>query len=175
MARAALPAVVGLALLAAPMAACGPVRVESGDRPASPPLCELAGARSYAAFADMPPQVVADLLSRFSDVPTVDSAARPERGLAPRDGAYDSAASLSTPQMPSRRFVQGLARGDDAVVIYEHGDGPHIHVVLYRKNAAGDYHALANATTASRVHCETVQRVMANPRDPALWFSRIDW
>lgn len=163
-----------LALLAFTLAACGTAAEPASERAASPPLCDIAGARSFAAFADLPPPVASDLLSRFADVPTTESAANPERALAPRDGLFNGSGTRSS-LLPNRRFAQGIARGDDVVVIYEHGGGPHMHVVLYRKNAAGDFHALANVTTADRVHCETAQRVMANPRDPALWLSRIDW
>ena len=162
------------------LAACGTPRDNGGavgEQAGSPALCRMAQAQSFSAFADLPPQIATDLLSRFADVPTADSAANSALALARRDGFFNGS-DMRSGLLPNRRFVQALRRGDEVVVIYEHGRGPHIHVVLYRLSApenGGVYHAFVNAISSDRVHCETAARLFADPRDPALWSSRIDW
>lgn len=166
--KAALALAAALALTA-----CGGTSEIEKDL-TSPVLCKLSGVEaSYARMADLPPQLSRDLLSRFADVPTIDSAEHLDQAIAPRGGYFNGSGTRSS-LLPNRRFVEALKRGDDIAVMYEHGGGPHIHVVLYRRDGEA-YHAHANVISAERVHCETAERVMANPRDPALWFSRIDW
>ncbi len=156
----------------AAVAACGTPRAADEDS-ASPPLCALANVAAADSFAQTPPPVAADLLSRFPDVPTLDSAARPELALAPRGGFFNASTTRSS-LLPNRRFVATLRQGGDVIVAYEHGGGPHVHVVLYR-HGDGGYRAFANVVSDAKVYCETAARLFANPRDPALWFSRIDW
>jgi len=175
MTRAAFAILAALAL-----AACGTPGDNGGgldEQAASPALCRMAGAQSLATFAELPPQIATDLLSRFADVPTAKSAANSALALAKRDGFFSGSGTRSS-LLPDRRFVQALLRGDEIVVIYEHGGGPHIHAVLYRLSAVengGVYHAFANVISNDKAHCETAARLFANPRDPALWYSRIDW
>jgi len=162
---------IGGALLLC-LAACGTPR-EEGEDSASPAICALPNVEAFDSFARTPLQVVGDLLSRFPDVPTLDSAARPELALAPRGGFFNASTTRSS-LLPNRRFVATLRQGDDVIVAYEHGGGPHVHVVLYR-HGDGGYRAFANVVSDAKVYCETAARLFANPRDPALWFSRIDW
>ena len=168
MTRAAFAILAAMAL-----AACGTPR-EEGEDTASPALCALPNVEAFDNFAKTPPQVAIDLLSRFRDVPTIDSAGRSELALALRGGFFNGSGTGSA-LLPNRRFVQALQRGKDVVVIYEHGGGPHLHVALYRQNESGVYHAFATVISGNNVHCETAARGLANPRDPVLWHSRIDW
>lgn len=163
-----------LALAAAwALTACGGTS-EIEQAMTSPALCQLPGVEaSYERMADLPPPLAEYLLSRFADVPTLESAAHLDQAIAPRGGYFNGSGTRSS-LLPNRRFVEALKRGDDIAVMYEHGGGPHLHVVLYRRDGES-WHAHANVISAERVHCETAARVMANPRDPALWFSRIDW
>lgn len=173
MTRAAFAILATMAL-----AACGTPQNGRGGQAVSPALCQMADTQSLATIAELPQQIATDLLSRFSDVPTIESAANSELALARRDGLFVGSDTGST-LLPNRRFAQALQRGEDVIVIYEHGGGPHIHVVLYRRsapeNSGGVYHAFANVISSDKVHCETAARLLANPRDPALWYSRIDW
>ncbi len=155
------------------LAACGTPR-EEGQDSASPPLCALPNVEASGSFDKTPPQVATDLLSRFPDVPTLDSAGRSELALAPRGGFFNASTTRSS-LLPNRRFVATLRHAGDVIVVYEHGGGPHLHVVLYRQGDGGAYHAFANVVSDAKVYCETATRLFANPRDPALWFSRIDW
>lgn len=160
-------------LLIVTLTACGTPR-EEGEDTASPALCALPNVETFDSFARTPPQVATDLLSRFPDVPTLDSAGRSELALAPRGGFFNASTTRSS-LLPNRRFVATLRQGSDVIVAYEHGGGPHLHVVLYRAGDGGAYHAFANVVSDAKVYCETAARLFANPRDPALWFSRIDW
>jgi hypothetical protein len=155
------------------LAACGTPR-EEGQDTASPPLCVLPKVETSGSFDKTPAPVAADLLSRFRDVPTIDSAGRSELALAPRGGFFNGSGTGSA-LLPNRRFVATLRHGSDVIVAYEHGGGPHIHVVLYRQGDGDAYHAFSNVVSDAKVYCETATRLFANPRDPALWYSRIDW
>lgn len=155
------------------LAACGTPR-EEGQDTASPMLCALPDVEAFDSFARTPPQVAVDLLSRFPDVPTVDSAAHSELALAPRGGFFNASTTRSS-LVPNRRFVATLRHASDVIVAYEHGGGPHLHVVLYRQGDGGAYHAFSNVVSDGKVYCETAARLFANPRDPALWYSCIDW
>lgn len=168
MAARVLPLLFVLAL-----AACGTPR-EEGEDTASPALCALPNVEASGSFDKTPPQVATDLLSRFPDVPTLASAGRSQLALAPRDGFFNASTTRSS-LLSNRRFVATLRQGSDVIVAYEHGGGPHLHVVLYRAGDNGAYHAFANVVSDAKVYCETAARLFANPRDPALWFSRIDW
>jgi len=155
------------------LTACGTPR-EEGQDTASPPLCVLPNVEVFDSFSKTPPQVARDLLSRFPDVPTVDSAGHSELALAPRGGFFNASTTRSS-LLPNRRFVATLGHAGDVIVAYEHGGGPHLHVVLYRAGDGGAYHAFSNVVSDAKVYCETAARLFANPRDPALWYSRIDW
>lgn len=156
------------------LAACGTPRDQAEEQSAGPAVCALPGIEVFDNFDKTPPQVAADLLSRFPEVPTTDSAGHSEIALAPRHGFFNASTTRSS-LLPNRRFVATLRHGRDVIVAYEHGGGPHLHVVLYRPDDAGTYHAFSNVISDAKVYCETAARLFANPRDPALWYSRIDW
>lgn len=156
------------------LAACGTPRDEAGEQADGPAICALPNVEASGSFDKTPPQLANDLLSRFPDVPTTDSAGHSELALAPRGGFFNASTTRSS-LLPNRRFVATLRHGSDAIVAYEHGGGPHLHVVLYRPDEAGVYHAVSNVISDGKVYCETAARLFANPRDPALWYSRIDW
>lgn len=160
-------------LLILSLTACGTPR-EEGQDTASPALCALPDVAAFDNFSQTPTPVASDLLSRFPDVPTLDSAGRSELALAPRGGFFNASTTRSS-LLPNRRFVATLRHGSDVIVAYEHGGGPHLHVVLYRQGDGGAYHAFSNVVSDGKVYCETAARLFANPRDPALWYSRIDW
>jgi hypothetical protein len=160
-------------LLVLSLAACGTPREEADDL-SSPAVCALPNVEVFDSFDKTPPQVATDLLSRFADVPTTESSGHSELALAPRGGVFNATSTRST-LLPNRRFVAGLRHGGGVIVVYEHGGGPHLHVVLYRPGDGGAYHAFSNVISDARVYCETAARLFANPRDPALWYSRIDW
>jgi len=166
-------ALAGLLAILLVLGGCGTPREESQDS-ASPALCALPNVEASGRLDKTPPQVASDLLSRFPDVPTVASAAHSDLALAPRGGFFNASTTRSS-LLPNRRFVASLRHGSDVIVAYEHGGGPHVHVVLYRAGDAGTYHAFANVVSDAKGYCETAARLFANPRDPALWFSRIDW
>jgi hypothetical protein len=156
------------------LAACGTPRDEAGEQAAGPAICALPNVDAFDSFDETPPQLASDLLSRFPDVPTTDSAGHSELALAPRGSVFNASTTRSS-LLPNRRFVTTLRHGSDVIVAYEHGGGPHLHVVLYRPDEAGVYHAFSNVVSDGKVYCETAARLFANPRDPALWYSRIDW
>lgn len=161
-------------IIALLLAACGTPREEPGEQAGSPALCTLPDVQAFDDFDQTPPQVRNDLLSRFADVPTTESAAHRDLALARRNAFFNGTGTRSS-LLPNRRFVSTLRHGDDVIVAYEHGGGPHLHVVLYRQDDAGVYHAFSNVISDARIYCDTAARLFANPRDPVLWYSRIDW
>ena len=105
MTRAAFAILAAMAL-----AACGTPR-EEGEDTASPALCALPNVEAFDNFAKTPPQVAIDLLSRFRDVPTIDSAGRSELALALRGGFFNGSGTGSA-LLPNRRFVQAFHNGN---------------------------------------------------------------
>ena len=101
-------------LLILSLTACGTPR-EEGQDTASPALCALPDVAAFDNFSQTPTPVASDLLSRFPDVPTLDSAGRSELALAPRGGFFNASTTRSS-LLPNRRFVATLRHGSDVIV-----------------------------------------------------------